>query len=302
MKNKKKRVYWSKVKTNNIIKDIKSLKIQGARNVALAGLKVLHNEYLKDKSAANINDVLNRLHKTRPTEPMLRNSLKYYLYLIKKQNKTPDESYKTIKNYFEYSKNKIALFGSHLIKNGKTYFTHCHSSDVVALFKKAKEEKLFRIHNTETRPLFQGRITATELSKAGIHVIHFVDSAIRLALKEVSIVFIGADAITNKGEVYNKIGSEMIAEIAKSRKIKVYVCASSFKLDPQTFFGFDEKIEQRHEKEVWKAPPRGVIISNYAFEKVAPKNIDGIISELGVLTPKQFVKKAKSKNKWMFYS
>lgn len=302
MKNKKKKVKWSKAKTNTIIKDIKALKIQGARNVALAGIKVLHNEYLKDKTTANINDILSRLHRTRPTEPMLRNSLKYYLYLIKKQDISPSEAYKTIKNYFEYSKNKIALFGSHLIKNGKTYFTHCHSSDVMALFKKARQEKLFRVHNTETRPLFQGRITATELSNAGIPVVHFIDSAIRLALKEASIVFIGADAITNKGEVYNKIGSEMIAEIAKSRKIKVYVCASSFKLDPQTFFGFDEKIEQRHENEVWKAPPRGVIVSNYAFEKVAPKNIDGIISEFGVLTPKQFVKKAKSKNKWMFYN
>jgi len=88
MKKKKKRQTWTKAKTNAIIKDIKALKIQGARNVALAGLKVLHNEYLKDKSTANINDVLNKLHKTRPTEPMLRNSLKYYLYLIKKQDKS----------------------------------------------------------------------------------------------------------------------------------------------------------------------------------------------------------------------
>jgi translation initiation factor 2B subunit (eIF-2B alpha/beta/delta family) len=113
-------------------------------------------------------------------------------------------------------------------------------------------------------------------------------------------MFIGCDAITNKGEIYNKIGSEMIAEVAKSKKIKVYVCGSSWKLDPYTFFGFQEKIEQRHQEEVWKKPPRGVIINNYAFEKIDPRNVTGIISEFGILKPKEFVKIAKKRNKWMF--
>jgi translation initiation factor 2B subunit (eIF-2B alpha/beta/delta family) len=113
-------------------------------------------------------------------------------------------------------------------------------------------------------------------------------------------MIIGCDAITNKGDIYNKIGSEMIAEIAKSRKIKVYICGRSWKLDPNTFFGFDEKIEQRNEKEIWRNSPAGVIISNYAFEKVHPKNITGIISEFGILKPKEFVRMAKKRNKWMF--
>ncbi len=289
-----------KSSSKQIIKDIKSLKIQGATNVAKAALKVLHNEYLKDNSEENINSIITQLYKTRPTEPMMHNSLKYYLHLINKTKKTPRQAYKTVNNYFEYSKDRIALSGSGLIKTGKSYYTHCHSSSVMALFKKAREKHYFRVHNTETRPLLQGRITAKELSKAGIPIVHFVDSAARVALKECSAMIIGCDAITNKGDIYNKIGSEMIAEIAKSRKIKVYICGRSWKLDPNTFFGFDEKIEQRNEKEIWRNSPAGVIISNYAFEKVHPKNITGIISEFGILKPKEFVRMAKKRNKWMF--
>lgn len=296
----KKKKSVRKVSSKQIIRDIKSLKIQGATNIAKAALKALHTEYLKDNSEDNINSVIAQLYRTRPTEPMMHNALKYYLHLIRKTKKTPRQAYKTVNNYFEYSREKIALFGSHLIKTGKSYYTHCHSSTVMALFKKAREKHYFRVLNTETRPLFQGRITATELSKSGIPVVHFVDSAARLALKEASLIFIGCDAITNKAEVYNKVGSEMIAEAAKAKKVKIYVCARSWKLDPFTFFGFDEKIEKRNEKEIWKNPPPGVIISNYAFEKVHPKNITGIITEFGILKPLDFVKIAKKHNKWMF--
>jgi len=294
------RTKWTKKDTGRIIKDIKSLKIQGATNVAKAALRVLHNEYLQNKDPAHINEIINKLHRTRATEPMMRNALKYYLHLVKKRGETPTQAFKKILNYFEYSKRKIAYFGSQLIKNGKTYFTHCHSSDVMIVFKKAREHKLFRVFNTETRPLFQGRITAKELSKAGIPVVHFPDSGARIALKECQSMFIGCDAITAKAEAYNKIGSEMFAEIARSQRKKVYICTNSWKLDPYTFFGFDEQIEKRHEKEIWKNPPRGVIITNYAFEKIKPTKITAIISEFGILTPKQFVQTAKRRNKWMF--
>ena len=92
-----------KSSSKQIIKDIKSLKIQGATNVAKAALKVLHNEYLKDNSEDHVNQIIAELYHTRPTEPMMHNSLKYYLHLIKKTEKTPRQAYKTVNNYFEYS-------------------------------------------------------------------------------------------------------------------------------------------------------------------------------------------------------
>ena len=296
----KKSKKWDSKDTNKIIRDIKDLKIQSATNVAKMALEVIHNEYKINSNAEHINEIIQKLHKTRPTEPMMRNTIKYYLYLIKKTNVNSTEAYKKTQDFFDFSKRQIVFHGSNLIKDGRTYFTHCHSSKVTGIFIKARKNKLFRVFNTETRPLYQGRKTAIELSKAGIPVVHFVDGSARVAIKESDAVFLGADAITDKGEVYNKIGSELFAETARQRKIKVYICASSWKTDPLTFFDFDEKIEERNEKEIWAKPPVGVIINNYAFEKIHPKFITGIISEFGVLKPKEFIKKVRQRNKWMF--
>jgi ribose 1,5-bisphosphate isomerase len=291
---------WTRKEYTRIIRDIKNITIQGATGVAKAALEVLHNEFKRDNSYDNINNTINELTRTRPTEPMMRNTIKFYLHLVHKEKINPDEAHRKILDYFDYAKRKIGIYGSELIKNAGTYYTHCHSSDVMKVFKTAREHHLFRVFNTETRPRFQGRLTATELSKNRIPVVHFVDSGARIAIKDSNAVFLGCDAITSYGEVFNKIGSEMIAELAEKRNIPVYICTSSWKLDPYSFFGFDEKIEKRNEKEIWDKPPEGVIISNFAFEKIPANLITGIISEFGVLKPEAFINMARKRNKWMF--
>ncbi len=285
-------------KTVKIIKDIKSLKIQGATNVAINALEALFYEYITNSDKINIENTYYALIETRPTEPMLRNTLKYFLINSKKTN--PYDVKKEILNYIDSAKNKIKFYGSQIIKNNKTYFTHCHSGTVTSILINARKNKLFRVINTETRPLYQGRITAKELSQNNIPVMHFVDSGGKIGIKNSDAVLLGADAITNKGDVYNKIGSEMFAIIAKHYKKKVFIATLSWKLDPLTFFGFDEKIEIRNKKEVWKNPPKNVIINNYAFEKINHNFIDKIITEYGILSPKEFIRTMKKHNKWMF--
>ena len=48
----------------------------------------------------------------------------------------------------------------------------------------------------------------------------FIDSALGVALKDAKIVFLGADALLKNG-IINKIGSGIIARIAKDEKILV---------------------------------------------------------------------------------
>ncbi|MDP7141063.1 MAG: ribose 1,5-bisphosphate isomerase, partial [Candidatus Woesearchaeota archaeon] len=178
-------------------------------------------------------------------------------------------------------------------------FTHCHSSTVINILKKAKQmKKSFEVHNTETRPLFQGRTTAKELSKLNIPVTHYVDSAMRLALKKADIVLLGADAITPEKAI-NKIGSEVIAELANKYDIPVYVCCNSWKFDYHTIFGFEEEIETRKEKEIWKNPPKNTKICNYAFEKINLNLVTAIISEIGDYRPSVFIEEIKRNNDWM---
>jgi ribose 1,5-bisphosphate isomerase len=258
-----------------IISDIKSLKIQGSQTITEVALKAWASA--KDKKLAS-----KLLRRARPTEPMLFKALNAV-----EKGANPFE----LIEKFKKDRQKIAQFGARLIKNNSTIFTHCHSSTVVDVLKTAKAQgKNFIVHNTETRPAFQGRITAKELAKAGIPVIHFVDSAAMNAMNDADLFLIGADWISQKG-VANKIGTELFAEIAANYfKIPIYCCSHSWKYSNEEI-----KLEQRPAKEVWLNAPKGVKICNPAFEIAEAKHIKGIISELGIFNYKDFLRKMKWK-------
>ena len=291
---------------------IKNLKVQGAENVAIEAVKSL-KEVVKESKSKNIAGILaeiyhakNLLFLSRPTEPCMRNALNYVLHDLEYDN--PVELAKgvclkvdDVLERFDKNQKIIAQIGSKKIGNGTVVFTHCHSSTILEILKEAKKHgKKFEVHNTETRPLYQGRITAKEVAKLGIPVTHFVDAAARFALKKADLMIIGADAITTEGKVINKIGSELYAEIANKYDIPVYVCADSWKFDTETVFGYETEIEKRKGNEIWKNPPKGITVNNFAFEKVNPNLITGIISELGIYKPHIFIQEVKVNNKWMF--
>jgi len=269
-----------KQKLSKIYKDIKDIKIQGATNIAKAAAKAY--------SISPTNSTKKKLLSLRPTEPTLENTLN-------KLNKT---NHSEIISHFNQAQEKINKYTLKLIINRNVIFTHCHSTNVVKTLINAKKQgRKFEVYNTETRPLYQGRKTAKELTKAKIKVTTFVDSALNIALtkkqktKKVSKIFLGADAILSNGDVVNKVGSGLIAQIAKQNKIPVYIIADSWK-----FTDKNPKLEQRKYDEVWDDAPKNIRIKNPAFEKVPAKLIKKIISEFGIYSPRKFVRKARKKS------
>ncbi|MFA5992241.1 MAG: translation initiation factor eIF-2B [Candidatus Pacearchaeota archaeon] len=270
-------------KLNKIFSDIKSVKIQGATNIAKAAISAY--------SLSPNKKTIAKLESLRPTEPMLQN----VLHMLSK-GKAKEE----ILSHFFQAQDKINKQVFNLIHNSDAIFTHCHSTAVVkSLIYSKQHAKHFEVYNTETRPLYQGRKTAVELGNAGIKVKTFVDSALNIALtdsqhqkdiKKVNKVFLGADAILKNGDVVNKVGSGTIAELAKDHKIPVYVIGDSWKFSKKTI-----GLEQRSYKEVWDNPgvSSNIKIKNPAFEKIPAKNITAIISDLGILSPREFIKKLK---------
>ncbi len=262
-------------KFNRIAEDIKKVKIQGARNIAK---KALEAYFLIPKKSSK-----RKLLSLRPTEPMMENVLD----LAEKKDKSE------ILKHFDSAQEEINKNLLKIIKSGDVIFTHCHSTNVVnSLIYSKKHRKKFEVYNTETRPLLQGRKTAKELKRNKIKVTMFVDSALGVALsrgqgtRKADKVFLGADAITKKG-IINKIGSGVIAQIAKGENISVYIVADSWKFTKKKI-----PIEQRKLNEVWDNAPKNIKIKNPAFEFVDKKYIKGIISELGILSYQQFLRKA----------
>ncbi len=292
------------------LKDIKSLKIQGAENVAKEAVKALG--YALHHSKTHTTEALiyglfnakKRLFETRPTEPCMRNALNYVLLDVFSQDPHTlvsclDERIKNTLNHFKVAKENIISYGAAKIPNNSVVFTHCHSQTVIDILIKAKKDgKKFEVHNTETRPLFQGRKTAEQLAKAGIKVKHFIDSAARFAIKKTDICLFGTDAITTI-KIFNKIGTELFCEVAKGYGVPVYFCTNSWKFDPLSVYGVEEKIENRNKNEVWKNSPKKVVVCNPAFEQIDPRICTGVISELGVFNHTVFVDEVRRKHKWM---
>ncbi|MFH1638337.1 MAG: hypothetical protein ABIB71_07975 [Candidatus Woesearchaeota archaeon] len=291
------------------VRKIKSLQIQGASNISRAALLAFSSFAASNKKKSEkdyfkaLEKAKHKLFLSRTTEPGMRNYLNYFEYLLKKKEgvKEMKESApviaKKVLAEWKSAKDQLARIGLRVIPKNALIFTHCHSTSVTGIIRAARGKRV-TVHNTETRPLFQGRLTAMELAKAKIPVKMFVDSAARLALKKADVMLIGADSITSTA-VYNKIGSELIAEVANKYDIPVYVCSTSWKFNPDTLMGFVEEVEQRSSKEVWEKPPKGVKIENPAFEKVSPEMVTAIISELGVLKHEAFIEEAKKKHNWM---
>jgi ribose 1,5-bisphosphate isomerase len=283
---------------DRIIKDIGDMKVQGAKNVALAGLRALvicgdeigTNDRKKfiaalDKKAAAIASA-------RPTEPALRNAIDFVMRRLKKL-KGKDMKTELRREAREFSGNiedtidRIGVVGARIIPDNAVVFTHCHSNTVMSIFSHAKKlGKKFSVICTETRPRNQGLTTAKQLSEMKIPVMLVVDSAARTFMKRCSMVIIGADAITSTGNVVNKIGSATIALIAEEQKKPMFVAAGTHKIDAMTAKGFSEPIEERPASEI--ADPKklkGVVIKNPAFDVVSSQRISGIITENGVMPP-----------------
>ncbi|MFX0028169.1 MAG: translation initiation factor eIF-2B [Candidatus Hermodarchaeota archaeon] len=282
---------------------ITSLEIQGATNIALHAIQFLSN-YSKRLKSDNIETCFENLYQaveilvdTRPTEPAMKNGLKFIMSKLEKEKEScyPEfisdiiEKYKNqYHDMLQTAKKRIAIIGARRIPDVDTKFnvmTHCHSSLVSAILLEAKNQnKNFKVINTETQPRLQGRKTAKKLVEAGIEVIHVVDSAMRWAVRhfEVNLILIGADSITSEGTIINKIGSRLLALVAHEEHVPFYVASPLLKYNPETNLGILETIEMRDPKEVWENPSNGINVLNPAFETVSRRYIDGLITEAGI--------------------
>jgi translation initiation factor 2B subunit (eIF-2B alpha/beta/delta family) len=256
---------------DKIIENIKSIKIQGATNIAKAGVAA----YVKCPSKKCAKKILN----TRPTEPLLQNFIKE----LEKSKKIKETELK-LNKYIETSQKKIAKNGAKLIKNGMNIFTHCHSSSVIGILKEAKrQKKKFHVYTIEVEPLLQGRMTARELAKVGIKTTVGPDLAAEQLIRGCDLFLFGVDAFTPRG-VINKIGTSTLCKLAKMHGIPRYCCGVAMKYTKHV------KIEKRAGREVWKDNKKEIEVVYPAFDKTSWKLISGVIFEDGAIRAKGFVK------------
>ncbi|MEK6972534.1 MAG: S-methyl-5-thioribose-1-phosphate isomerase [archaeon] len=287
-----------------IIKNLKNLKIQGASQVKRNSILAARILAMQDKSPnlrqfeKNFKLKLKKIAFARATEPQARESLRQILLAEREACDLKEAKENILEKCADLEKEnveamkKIVEYGVSVLKKDSIVFTHCHSHTVENIFINAFEKgHLQKVICTETRPRYQGRITAENLSKKGIPTIHIVDGAASTFMKEADFFFTGADAIVANASIVNKIGTSLISLKAKTENVPHYVCAHSYCYDPETYHNFKEPIEQRDSNEVWDKKLKNLKILNPAFDVTEAEFIKGIISEYGIFNPKKFCTK-----------
>ena len=306
-------------KAEDIWEAIKLPKVRGAPAIGVAaaiGIYVLSVRIEVDKNASDEYEVFYKefarlrdyLDSARPTAVNLHWALNRMDKLVKSMEGEPvakvldamRQEALDIKAEDIWVCKQIGENGLTLIKPGYGILTHCNAGKLAVCKYGTATAPIYLGHERgynlkvfadETRPLLQGaRLTAYELMSAGIDVTLICDNMSGLVMRNgwVDAIFVGCDRVARNGDVANKIGTSMVATLAKRYNVPFYVCAPTSTIDMDTACGDDIKIEQRPAAEVtdmwYNEPmaPKGVGVYNPAFDITDNDLITAIVTEYGI--------------------
>ncbi len=194
----------------------------------------------------------------------------------------------------------MGAYGAALLPDGARVLTHCNAGALatagwgtaLGVIRSAVEAgKKISVVADETRPFLQGaRLTAWEMVQENIPVTLITDNmaGYMMAQGEVDAVVVGTDRVASNGDVANKIGTYMVAVLARRHNIPFYVACPLSTIDMNIASGADITIEERSADEVkgfrdthWAA--EGVKIRNPSFDVTPAELVTALITERGVV-------------------
>ena len=308
---------WLMLKTyDDVAKGIKDMVVRGAPAIGVSaayGIALGAKQFV----GTNVTDLEDELEyisevlgKTRPTAVNLFwaiDRMKRVFQKAKADGKSVSEikqilldDAKAIHEEDIESQRLIAKFGGELLQDNSTVLTHCNAGALatggvwgtaLGVIRGAVDQgKHISVIADETRPYLQGaRLTAWELMQDDIPVTLITDSMSGHVMKKgrVQAVVVGSDRIAANGDVANKIGTYMVAVLARQHNIPFYVAAPLSTVDLNCPTGDDIPIEERDIREVThvrdiQLAPDNAEVSNYAFDVTPNEFVTAIITEKGV--------------------
>lgn len=194
----------------------------------------------------------------------------------------------------------MGAYGAALLPDVACVMTHCnagalatagHGTALGVIRSAISAGKKIEVIANETRPFLQGaRLTVWELQQDGIPVTLIADSAAGYLMghRRIDAVIVGADRVAANGDVANKIGTYMMAVMARRHHIPFYVACPLSTIDLNTASGDDIPIEERDPDEVaghrgMRWAPRDTHIANPVFDVTPAELVTALITEKGVV-------------------
>jgi len=198
---------------------------------------------------------------------------------------------KTIDQFINRFKSSLEITTSNCAKQfkdrEKVFVYSCSKTVNTAIIKARDMGKKIEVVVTESRPWCEGLNTVKTLCRNNIQVTLGIDAALNPLLNGCTLVLVGAESISYKGDALCKIGTYPLAMIARERKIPVKIVADLSKLDITSLYLDSNwpiygpegpKSDLLKYNEIYN-----VKVRNIMSEVVPSKFISEIITEKGVI-------------------
>ena len=287
---------------------IETMAVRGAPTIGAAAALALALAWIYDR--ARWDHWKARLAATRPTAVNLFHAIAWMEGLEEEGGDAVERAMAWLEREVEAHRRIGEHAAALLAQAGTRILTHCNAGWLAAVDWGTALAGIYRLHEAgealhvwvdETRPRGQGaRLTIWELQEAGVPCTLQADAAaaMRMRAGEVDAVIVGADRIAANGDVANKIGTYMLACLARLHGIPFYVAAPTSTLDAETPSGEAIPIEERAPEELLYAfgedeegkagrlrTSTARAVRNPAFDVTPYGLVDAIITEQGIWRP-----------------
>ncbi len=299
---------------------ISAMQVRGAPLIGATAAYGLALALSKDSSDAALSAAVELLMKTRPTAVNLRWALtrmREHLGPLEAHARSQAawaEAGRIADEDIELNRS-IGRHGLALLrdlarnKSPVNILTHCNAGWLATVDIGTALAPIYLAHDEgiavhvwvdETRPRNQGLLTAWELASHGVPHTLVTDNAGGHLMQrgQVDVVIVGADRVTSRGDVCNKVGTYLKALAAHANKVPFFAAVPSPTIDWTISDALKEiPIEERNVDEILfvrgvdenKRSTRvvittdGVKAANPAFDITPAELVSGIITETGIV-------------------
>jgi methylthioribose-1-phosphate isomerase len=300
---------------------IRAMRVRGAPLIGVAAAYGIALAVSRDPSDASISEASALLRKTRPTAVNLawaigrmREKLapvKVSQRLVAAWGEAQAIADEDVRLNESIGRSGLALLEREYAayKRPVNILTHCNAGWIATVDWGTVTAPIFMAHEAgipvhvwvdETRPRNQGLLTAWELAGAGVPHTLVTDNAGGHLMQRgmVDLVMVGADRVTRRGDVCNKIGTYLKAVAARENNVPFYAAVPLPTID----WGIEDAlreipIEERPEDEVRlvrgldaqgrfaevSIAPKSTRVANPAFDVTPAKYVTGLITEKGIV-------------------
>ncbi len=287
---------------DHVIEEIRNMNVKGGspfgRSAAWAIKLACEQENLPDNKTVNarIDDLKKQMTALKPTMATIYNSCHLVEEFCQSHKECSTDELKKriiklceniIRNSFD-AVDKLGEYGANMIKDGSVIMMHSYSSTLMSIFiAAAAQGKKFTVICTESRPLRESRLAVKYLQELGENVIYITDAELYEFMPMADFILMGVDSLACDGSVANKIGSAMVAKLAKTCKKPVYFASELYKYDTRTKYGYNIVLERRTRDEIVCdgdfASYDGLEVINQFFDLTPASDVTALICEYGFI-------------------